>query len=103
VVLLWLESQSPKFWFTFGMPPQQGQYPRKSVTCASKGSRAFVMAAEPKIMRQVVRTARESQFIHFYLACGHMITLQENPTEKAASSIECWACEEESKKGLSPK
>jgi hypothetical protein len=62
------------------------------------------MAAERKIMRRVVRTVRESPFVHFYLACGHMITLhEENPTEKPASSIECWACEEESKEGLSPK
>jgi hypothetical protein len=62
------------------------------------------MAAEQKIMRRVVRTVRESPFVHFYLACGHMITLhQENPTEeKPTSSIECWACEEESKQG-SPK
>jgi hypothetical protein len=62
------------------------------------------MAAEQKIMRRVVRTVRESIWLHCYLACGHMITLhQENPTEKPPSSIECWACEEESKKGLSPK
>ena len=38
---------------------------------------------------------REGNLLHCYLACGHMITLQENPTE-AASSIECWACEKES-------
>jgi len=62
------------------------------------------MAAEPKIMRRVVRMVQESPLVHFYLACGHMITLlQENPTEKLASSIECWACEEESKNGLPPK
>ena len=39
---------------------------------------------------------REGNLLHCYLARGHMITLQENPTE-AASSIECWACEKESK------
>jgi len=62
------------------------------------------MAAEQKIMRRVVRTVRESIWLHCYLACGHMITLhQENPTEKPPSSIECWACEEESKNCLSPK
>jgi hypothetical protein len=56
------------------------------------------MAAEPKFMQRVVRTVRESPFVHFYLACGHMITLQqENPTEKPASSLECWACEEQRK------
>lgn len=62
------------------------------------------MAAERKIMQQVVRTVQESPLVHCYLACGHMITLhQEIPVEKLAPSIECWACEEESKKGLSPK
>ena len=59
------------------------------------------MAAERKLMRRVVRTVREGNLLHCYLACGHMITLQENPTE-AVSSIECWACEEE-RKGLPPK
>ena len=49
---------------------------------------------ERKIMQRVARTVLEGPFVHFYLACGHMITLyQENPTEKPASSIECWACE----------
>ncbi len=62
------------------------------------------MAAEPKIMQRVVRTVRESIWLHCYLACGHMLTLHEdNPAEKSVSSIECWACEEESKKGLPPK
>ena len=62
------------------------------------------MAAEPKFMQRVVRTVRESPFVHFYLACGHMITLhQENPPERPPSSIECWACEEESKKGFQSK
>jgi hypothetical protein len=49
---------------------------------------------ERKIMQRVVRTVLESPFVHFYLVCGHMITLHpENPTEKPDSSIECWACE----------
>ena len=63
------------------------------------------MTAEQEIMRRVVRMFRESPFVHFYLACRHMITLhQENPAEeKPDSSIECWACEEESRKGLPPK
>jgi hypothetical protein len=60
------------------------------------------MAAERKIMRQVVRTVRVSTFfVHCYLACGHMVTMHKE--DPAPSSIECWACEEESKKGLSPK
>jgi len=62
------------------------------------------MAAKQKIMRRVVRTVGLSPFVHFYLACGHMITMREEDLEEnSPSSIECWACEEENKKGIADK
>jgi len=61
--------------------------------------------SEQKIMQPVVRTVRKSTWVHCYLACGHMITVHQEALNEPSSpsSIECWACEEESKKGLSPK
>ena len=60
------------------------------------------MAAEKKIMRRIVRTVSVSTFfVHYHLECGHVFTMQKE--DLAPSSIECWVCEEESKKGLSPK
>ncbi len=54
------------------------------------------MAAKSKIMQLVVRTVRNSVFVHFYLVCGHMITMtNEDVKETLPISIECWACEEE--------
>ena len=51
-------------------------------------------------MQLVVRTVRESVFLHFYLVCGHMITMtNEDIEETAPISIECWACEEEEANG----
>jgi hypothetical protein len=63
------------------------------------------MAAEPKIMRRVVRVVRESIWVHCYLSCEHVITVQQQNLKESSPHplIECWACEEESKKGLSPK
>jgi hypothetical protein len=49
-----------------------------------------------KIMQPVLRTVRESPFVHFYLTCGHLITVaEEDLKEKSLAWIECWACEEE--------
>jgi len=60
------------------------------------------MAAESKIMQPVVRTVREGTFfVHYHLECGHVFTMQKE--DLAPSSIECWVCEEESKKGLASK
>ena len=54
------------------------------------------MGAKSKIMQLVVRTVRESVFVHFYLVCGHMITMtNDDIKETSPISIECWACEEE--------
>jgi hypothetical protein len=57
------------------------------------------MAEEPKIMQRVVRTLRESVWVHCYLACGHMITVHPEDLKESSSPsmVECWACEEESK------
>ena len=57
------------------------------------------MAGEQKIMRRVVRTVEEGMLLHFYLSCGHIITMHKADIKKSpAPTIECWACEEESKK-----
>ena len=54
------------------------------------------MGAKSKIMQLVVRTVREGVFVHFYLVCGHMITMtNDDIKETSPISIECWACEEE--------
>ena len=58
-------------------------------------------AAEPKIKPSVIHIVREGSFVHCHLACGHMITMHpEDLKESPPSAIECWACEEESKKGF---
>jgi hypothetical protein len=50
----------------------------------------------PKIMQSIVRMVRDHSFVHFYLVCGHMITMtDEDLKETPPTSIECWACEEE--------
>jgi hypothetical protein len=54
------------------------------------------VAAKSRIMQLVVRTVRENVFVHFYLVCGHMITMTNaDIKETSPISIECWACEEE--------
>jgi hypothetical protein len=59
------------------------------------------VAAGRKIMRSVVRTVQESSWVHCYLSCGHMITMhKEDLKESSRSSIECWACEEETKRKI---
>ena len=54
------------------------------------------MATKSKIMQLVVRTVRDGVFVHFYLVCGHMITMTNGDIKETSPiSIECWACEEE--------
>jgi hypothetical protein len=54
--------------------------------------------AERNVMRLVVRMVREEPFVHCYLACGHMLTIHSDELkEPFPSSIECWACEEQSR------
>jgi len=62
------------------------------------------VAAEQEIMQPVVRTVREGALVHFYFACGHLITMhKEDLEESSPSSIQCWGCEEASKKGFPSK
>jgi hypothetical protein len=59
------------------------------------------VAAERKIMQSVVRMVEESGFVHCYLTCGHVITMhKEDLKESSPSSIECWACEEETRRKI---
>lgn len=62
------------------------------------------LAAEHKIMQQIVRTVRDSSFVHCYLACGHMITtMAKDDLKGSPASVECWACEETTKQGFPSK
>jgi hypothetical protein len=51
-------------------------------------------AAEGKITQAVERIVRDGAFVHCYLACGHMLTVQCSEAS-APSSMECWAYEAE--------
>jgi hypothetical protein len=54
------------------------------------------VAPKPKIVQTIVRSVLEGTFIHFYLACGHLITAhKEDFKGKLPSVLECWACEQE--------
>jgi hypothetical protein len=44
-------------------------------------------------MRAVVRVAEEPSFLHFYLACGHLVTVKKGDLRnKQPQEMECWAC-----------
>lgn len=50
--------------------------------------------SNPKIVRSVVRTVKEGTFIHFYLACGHLISVQKDDLKgDLPTKMECWACD----------
>jgi hypothetical protein len=50
-------------------------------------------SATPETMQAVVRVAEELHFVHFYLACGHMITVNKHDARnKHPELMECWAC-----------
>lgn len=55
------------------------------------------MAAKEKIMKLVLRMVEDATFVHCYLNCGHLITVdsKEFKTLPSHRSIECWACEAE--------
>lgn len=57
------------------------------------------MAAEPRFMQRIRRTVHQYPLVHCYLACGHLITVNSEDINKSPSpsSMECWACKEESK------
>ena len=43
--------------------------------------------------QRVVRLVSETTFVHFYLACGHLITVSKSGLEGAwPREMECWAC-----------
>jgi len=46
-------------------------------------------------MREVVRLEEESGFVHFYLACGHLITIGKGNLKSQPAQMECWACAKE--------
>lgn len=54
------------------------------------------VALNPKIVQAVVRVVTEEPLIHFYLACGHLITVQKDDLKvDLPTKMVCWACEEE--------
>ena len=53
----------------------------------------------PKVAQPVVRSVSQLTVIHFYLACGHMVTFHRSDFPNTLPSvIDCWACAEENKK-----
>jgi hypothetical protein len=41
----------------------------------------------------VLRSVSESAFVHFYLACGHLITIARGDLgTELPSVLDCWAC-----------
>ena len=79
-----------------GLVPSKKSASNKKIETHQRDS-----AAEPKIKPSVIHIVREGSFVHCHLACGHMITMHpEDLKESSTSAIECWACEEESKKGF---
>ena len=52
----------------------------------------------PTKAQAVLRSVPDGIFIHFYLACGHLITVPKGDSgEQSPHTIECWACAEEAK------
>ena len=44
-------------------------------------------------MQPVLRSVSESAFVHFYLACGHLITIARGDLgTELPSVLDCWAC-----------
>jgi hypothetical protein len=44
-------------------------------------------------MQRVLRSVPESAFVHFYLACGHLITMARGDLgTELPSVLDCWAC-----------
>jgi len=59
-----------------------------------KGHEESKPDSNPKIGQAVVRTVSEGALVHFYLACGHLITVQKGDLKGAApTEMECWACD----------
>ena len=72
---------------------------KKDNSDSKSGAHQNNAPAERKIMQSVVRRVEEGIWVHFHLACGHMLTIHKSDfKESSLSSIECWACEEEESK-----
>jgi hypothetical protein len=53
--------------------------------------------SDPNHMQPVLRSVTDELFVHFYLACGHLITIPKGEiTGTLPRTIECWACAAES-------
>jgi len=86
----------PKWQRRGGLVPAKESASNKKIEAHEKN-----LAAEQEIMQPVIRTVRETSFVHCYLACGHLITMHPRDLkESSSSSMQCWACEEESKRGF---
>ncbi len=55
------------------------------------------MQPSTKMVQAVVSVTKADPFVHFNLACGHMITEQADG-RPFPPKMECWACLEEKKK-----
>ena len=50
----------------------------------------------PTFLRKVVRVANDGVLLHFYLACGHLISKSRSEVAGGMpTSVDCWACREE--------
>ena len=57
------------------------------------------MSSKPKAVQPVVRVVTENSFVHFYLACGHLITMEKGDMKGALPvQMNCWACQRENEK-----
>jgi hypothetical protein len=49
--------------------------------------------SDPTHPQPILRTVDDGVFVHFYLACGHLITVAKNNVgERLPRNLECWAC-----------
>ena len=70
----------------------------RSLNFPSKAVLYEAVASNPKIVRRVVRVETDGILVHFYLACGHLITeRKKDVASRLSSEIECWACAGENK------
>lgn len=55
--------------------------------------------SNPNVVQAVVRVVEEATFTHFYLSCGHLITVQKGELKgERPKQMECWACALEKEK-----
>jgi len=66
-----------------------------SETEATRGE----MSSKPKALQTVVRVVTENSFVHFYLSCGHLITMEKGELKgPLPAQMSCWACLQEREK-----